>query len=93
MMVMRATGDIRKVSLWLGHAAIQTTEIYLCADPREKLKAMSAVVPLSRNSLIRSTAFFQVLCWSTAKTSRAEIAALRGPVLDRFLITSDLTRD
>jgi site-specific recombinase XerD len=47
MMVLRATGDIRKVSLWLGHADIQTTEIYLRADPTEKLDAMSAVVPLS----------------------------------------------
>lgn len=47
MMVLQATGDIRKVSLWLGHADIQTTEIYLRADPTEKLDAMSAVVPLS----------------------------------------------
>jgi site-specific recombinase XerC len=47
MMVLRATGDIRKVSLWLGHADIQTTEIYLRADPTEKLDVMSAVVPLS----------------------------------------------
>jgi site-specific recombinase XerD len=47
MMVLQATGDIRKVSLWLGHADIQTTEIYLRADPAEKLDAMSAVVPPS----------------------------------------------
>jgi site-specific recombinase XerC len=47
MMVLRATGDIRKVSLWLGHADIQTTEIYLRADPTEKLDVMSAVVPPS----------------------------------------------
>lgn len=45
MLVLQATGDIRKVSLWLGHADIQTTEIYLRADPTEKLEAMSAVVP------------------------------------------------
>jgi integrase/recombinase XerD len=44
MMVLQATGDVRKVSLWLGHADIQTTEIYLRADPTEKLDAMTAVV-------------------------------------------------
>jgi site-specific recombinase XerD len=45
MVVLQATGDIRKVSLWLGHTDIQTTEAYLRADPTEKLDAMSAVVP------------------------------------------------
>jgi site-specific recombinase XerD len=45
MVVLQATGDIRKVSLWLGHTDIQTTEAYLRADPTEKLEAMSAVVP------------------------------------------------
>ena len=45
MVVLQATGDIRKVSLWLGHADIQATEAYLRADPTEKLEAMNAVVP------------------------------------------------
>jgi integrase/recombinase XerD len=45
MVVLQATGDIRKVSLWLGHTDIQTTEAYLRADPTEKLEAMQAVVP------------------------------------------------
>jgi integrase/recombinase XerD len=45
MVVLQATGDIRKVSLWLGHTDIQTTEAYLRADPTEKLDAMHAVVP------------------------------------------------
>ena len=45
MLVLQATGDIRKVSLWLGHADIQTTEAYLRADPTEKLEAMDAMVP------------------------------------------------
>ena len=45
MVVLQATGDSRKVSLWLGHRDIQTTEDYLRADPTEKLEAMSAVVP------------------------------------------------
>lgn len=45
MMVLQATGDVRKVSLWLGHANMQTTEVYLRADPTEKLEAMDEVVP------------------------------------------------
>ncbi|MGE3537299.1 MAG: tyrosine-type recombinase/integrase [Candidatus Tectimicrobiota bacterium] len=45
MIVLQATGDIRKVALWLGHSDIQTTEDYLRADPTEKLDAMRAVVP------------------------------------------------
>ena len=45
MIVLQAIGDIRKVSIWLGHADIQTTEAYLRADPTEKLEVMSAVVP------------------------------------------------
>lgn len=36
MHTLAATGDIRKVALWLGHASIQSTETYLRADPEEK---------------------------------------------------------
>lgn len=43
MTILRATGDIRKVSLWLGHADIKTTQMYLRADPLEKLEAISKV--------------------------------------------------
>ena len=35
--ILEATGDIRKVSLWLGHQSLQTTEMYLRTDPAEKL--------------------------------------------------------
>jgi len=42
---LRATRDLRKVSLWLGHASIQTTEVYLQADPTEKLEALAAGTP------------------------------------------------
>ena len=42
MMIFQATGDLRKVSLWLGHAHMQTTEIYLRADPMEKIEAIEA---------------------------------------------------
>ena len=44
--MLKATRDIRKVALWLGHADIRTTEIYLRVDPSEKLEAVEAVVPL-----------------------------------------------
>ena len=43
MSILKATGDIRKVALWLGHASQRTTEVYLQADPTEKLAAMDAV--------------------------------------------------
>jgi integrase/recombinase XerD len=44
--MLQATRDIRKVALWLGHADIRTTEIYLRMDPSEKLEAVEAVLPL-----------------------------------------------
>ena len=37
---LEATGDVRKVSLWLGHASLQTTEMYLRADPTDKLDTL-----------------------------------------------------
>jgi integrase/recombinase XerD len=45
MHTLLATHDVRKVSLWLGHASLQSTEIYLRADPTEKLEALAAVMP------------------------------------------------
>jgi integrase/recombinase XerD len=45
MIILQATRDIRKVSLWLGHASIQSTEIYTRADPTEKLEAIEAIAP------------------------------------------------
>jgi len=45
MHILYATGDIRKVSLWLGHATLQSTEVYLRADPTEKLEAMTSLAP------------------------------------------------
>ena len=47
MVVLQATKDIRKVSLWLGHSHLTTTEVYVRADPSEKLEAIEAVVPPS----------------------------------------------
>ena len=45
MIVLQATQDIRKVSLWLGHATMASTEIYTRGDPTEKLEAIEAIVP------------------------------------------------
>lgn len=43
--VLEATKDLRKVSLWLGHANMQTTEMYVRADPSIKLEALEAITP------------------------------------------------
>jgi integrase/recombinase XerD len=43
--ILQATKDLRKVSLWLGHAHLHTTEIYTRADPSVKLEALESVVP------------------------------------------------
>ena len=43
--VLQATNDLRKVSLWLGHANMQTTEMYTRADSSVKLEALESVVP------------------------------------------------
>lgn len=45
MIILQTTQDIRKVSLWLGHATLTTTEIYTRGDPTEKLEAMESIVP------------------------------------------------
>ena len=45
MQTLKATHDIRKVSLWLGHADLRSTEIYLRADPDEKLESLMNVIP------------------------------------------------
>ncbi|WP_454741335.1 tyrosine-type recombinase/integrase [Cupriavidus necator] len=42
MHTLQATHDVRRVALWLGHARVQSTEIYLRADPTEKLEALAA---------------------------------------------------
>ena len=50
MGVLHATGDIRSVSLWLGHADIKTTEMSLRGSPAEKLAILNANTPPSIRS-------------------------------------------
>ena len=45
VVMLQATRDVRKVALWLGHADIRTTEVYLRMDPTEKLEAVESVLP------------------------------------------------
>ena len=45
VMMLQATHDVRKVALWLGHADVRTTEVYLRLDPTEKLEAVEATLP------------------------------------------------
>ncbi len=47
MHTLQATHDIRKVSLWLGHADIKSTEIYLRSDPTKKLEVLTAGSPFT----------------------------------------------
>lgn len=55
MQTLQATRDIRKVALWLGHATLQSTEIYLRADPTEKLEALAATAaPMFRPGRFRA---------------------------------------
>ena len=43
--ILQATGDIRKVDLWLGHESIQTTETYLRVDVTERIGVLQSVTP------------------------------------------------
>lgn len=45
MLILHATGDLRQVSRWLGHADMPTTEVDLRADPTDKIDAIEAVMP------------------------------------------------
>jgi site-specific recombinase XerD len=43
--ILQATGDIRKVALWLGHESIQTTEDYLRVDVTQRIGVLHTVTP------------------------------------------------
>jgi len=56
MRILQATKDLRKVSLWLGHSNMQTTEMYVRADPTVKLEALeSAIAPKLRSGRFKAT--------------------------------------
>jgi integrase/recombinase XerD len=68
---LQATGDVRKVALWLGHASIQTTEMYLRADPTEKLALLDAHhAPLIKPGKFRepSDKLMQILAIATQRS-------------------------
>lgn len=71
MHTLQATGDVRKVALWLGHASIQTTEMYLRADPTEKLALLDAHhAPLIKPGKFRepSDKLMQILAVATQRS-------------------------
>lgn len=43
--ILQATGDIRRVALWLGHESIQTTEDYLRLDVTQRIGVLTSVTP------------------------------------------------
>ena len=54
--VLEATKDLRKVSLWLGHANMQTTEIYTRLDHSIKLESLEAMMaPKLRSGRFRAS--------------------------------------
>ncbi len=56
MTILQATKDLRKVSLWLGHSSVQTTEIYTRADPSVKLETLEAAIsPKLRTGRFKAT--------------------------------------
>jgi len=53
---LQATKDLRKVSLWLGHASMQTTEMYTRIDPSVKLETLESIVaPKLRSGRFKAT--------------------------------------
>jgi site-specific recombinase XerD len=74
MHTLQATHDVRKVSLWLGHASLQSTEVYLRADPTEKLEALAARVPptLRPGRFTAPDKLLSMLCATGRKPNYAE---------------------
>lgn len=69
---LQATHDLRKVALWLGHASTQTTDVYLQADPTERLEALNVM----KEPALRPGKF---------RPPDQLIAALRAPTVMRSL--------
>jgi site-specific recombinase XerD len=54
--ILQSTKDIRRVSLWLGHAQQQTSEIYTRVDPSVKLETLESVLaPKLRTGRFKAT--------------------------------------
>lgn len=51
---LQVTGDVRKVSLWLGHATIQSIEVYLHADTTENLEMLEDARKAARHARRKS---------------------------------------
>jgi len=80
---LRATRDIRQVALWLGHASMQSTEVYLQVDPTEKLEALATMkVPGLRPGTFRAAdRLIAELQRSTLRGAREAVPLVekRGP--------------
>ena len=90
MIILQATQDIRKVSLWLGHATLTTTEVYTHGDPTEKLEAMEAIVPphLRRGTFQPTDKLMALLKTSATASSScipSQIVELAFPLLCRAI--------
>jgi integrase/recombinase XerD len=46
MQLLRHGIDRSVIALWLGHESVETTQIYLHADLRQKKEALTKVTPL-----------------------------------------------
>lgn len=54
--ILQATKDLRKVSLWLGHSSMQTTEMYTRSDSAIKLETLEGVTaPKIRTARFKAT--------------------------------------
>ena len=81
MTILRATNDLRKVSLWLGHSDMGTTEVYVRADPSEKLESVEAITPpkLGRgrfeptDKLLALSRVTRYVEWKTARTAASRV--------------------
>lgn len=72
---MQATKDLRKVSLWLGHASMQTTEMYTRIDHSVKLEALESVVaPKLRSGRFKATDKLVALLTSATVMHRRSVA-------------------
>ena len=83
VIMFQATHDIRKVALWLGHADIRTTEVYLRMDATEKLEAVEAVIPpeLRRGRFKAPDALIASLLEDAPRRRRDEIGAAMVTIL------------